>query len=179
MEMDPSLSLHAWRPTDQFDRLAIDRLFLRPRLRHYRHAETSFGTNANSSKNGMETSTEIIPYKTLNDGTDRYYWHISGPSSTNSLLKRIRTFQQRIPRSWKMVVIDTMDQKQTRSAKWASLTIIGMIIVLTGIAILSGGLSQFGNVPITIAYCLVVSTPLLLVIALAWRKTKSFSNNPQ
>jgi hypothetical protein len=65
-----------------------------------------------------------------------------------------------------------MEEKQKRSMKWASITIIGMIMILAAIAVSSGGLSQLGNIPLTITYCLAVSAPLLLVIGLAWRKIR-------
>ncbi len=71
-----------------------------------------------------------------------------------------------------MVVIRKMESsREKKSVRSAGLTIVAMLTVLTSIAVISGGLTGLGGITMSIAYCLLVAAPLLLVIGLAWKKT--------
>lgn len=67
-----------------------------------------------------------------------------------------------------MVVIK-MENPVERSVRWASITIVAMLALLTIIAVVSGGLIGLGGVPMSVAYCLAIAAPLLVIIGLAWK----------
>jgi hypothetical protein len=60
--------------------------------------------------------------------------------------------------------------KEDQSIRYASFTIIGMILLLSIIAIISGGLDGLSGIPTTAAYCLAVAAPLTFLIILSWKK---------
>lgn len=62
-----------------------------------------------------------------------------------------------------------METHVEKSVRWASIAILSMIVLLTTIAMVSGGLTGLGGVPMSIAYCIVIAAPLLAVIGLAWK----------
>jgi len=63
-----------------------------------------------------------------------------------------------------------LEISQEKSVKWASLTILGMLIVLLGIMLFSGGLTGISGIGLSLAYFGIVTAPILILIALAKRK---------
>jgi small-conductance mechanosensitive channel len=116
----------------------------------------------------MERDSEIVSYETLDDDSDSHRRNICCARRFDSIFECFRAFQEYFPSAGSMVVIK-MEAPIERSVRWASITILSMIGLLTIIAIVSGGLTGLGGVPMSIAYCLAIAAPLLVVIGLAWK----------
>ncbi|HZY94611.1 MAG TPA: hypothetical protein VFE98_07105 [Candidatus Bathyarchaeia archaeon] len=63
-----------------------------------------------------------------------------------------------------------------KSVKWASLTILGMLLVLLGIMLFTGGLTGLSGVGPSLAYFGIVTVPILILIALANKKIRKSSS---
>ncbi len=66
-----------------------------------------------------------------------------------------------------------MEKTKEKSVKWASATLVAMLVVLLAITLFSGGLTGLSGIWPSLAYFAIVSAPITLIIVLANRKTRT------